>query len=226
MHGQPEPGIRHTNNMQEPTTSIPTIEDLAKAKALSVANVFAKLRAGKSLSAEDKKTLEQAEKDQAPPGKQLSIRQIAVKTGATRETVKLALEKENLLIKHGLSGRYEEAVILKIAPHLPNYKGPIDTSNRAIMAPDGTSWTMYLAKQNAIAKERENEEAEEVKNKRWMLTQDCFAMLRAAMNRIEQFTGKVKSEAGLNDTQAAVIQKNIDDYRNQLAADIEGMKPK
>ncbi len=156
----------------------------------------------------------------------LSIRQIAIKTGATRETVKLALEKEGLLIKHGRSGRYDESVIEKIAPHLPNYKGPHDTSNTAALAPDGTSWAMYLNKQKAIAEQRQNEEAEAVQSKKWMLTEDCFAILRAAMNRIEQFTGKVKSEAGLTDTQAAVVQKNIDDYRNQLAADIEGMKPK
>ena len=39
-------------------------------------------------------------------------------------------------------------------------------------------------------------------------------------------TERMAREAGLTDTQAAVVQKNIDDYRNQLAADIEGMKLK
>jgi hypothetical protein len=74
--------------------------------------------------------------------------------------------------------------------------------------------------------ERKDRELAAVQSREWMLADDVKQILRAAMNRIEQHTSKVKSEAGLSDTQAAVIQKNIDDYRNQLKAFIEGMIPK
>lgn len=90
----------------------------------------------------------------------------------------------------------------------------------------GLSWFQASQREDTLRKRRANEEQEAIQAKRWMLAEDVFAILRAAMNRIEQFTGKVKSEAGLTDTQAAVVQKNLDDYRNQLATDIEAMKPK
>ena len=74
--------------------------------------------------------------------------------------------------------------------------------------------------------EMKAEEAEALQNRTWMLADDARQMMRMAMNSIEQLPGNVRSQAGLTDLQTATLQKNIDDYRNQLAADIEGMKPK
>ena len=84
-----------------------------------------------------------------------------------------------------------------------------------------------LRKVTAEAKlaEMKEEEIRAAQEKRWMLTQDTLNILRALMARLEQWPGKLKSEAGLNETQGAVAQKLLDDLRSQVADDIEAMKP-
>lgn len=86
------------------------------------------------------------------------------------------------------------------------------------------TWAQLSLKEKAIATQRENERARRLEADEIMLTTRHHQILSAVMGRIEQVPGKVKSEAGLDDRQFAVLCREIDNARSAAAVEVEGMK--
>jgi arsenate reductase-like glutaredoxin family protein len=82
-----------------------------------------------------------------------------------------------------------------------------------------------LAAQRKLV-EMKAEQAEAVQLNTWCLASDVLDDFRMITNKLEQFPGRLRSEAGLNDTQANLAQKLMDDIRNEIADGIERRTPK
>jgi hypothetical protein len=90
----------------------------------------------------------------------------------------------------------------------------------------GLSWFQSSQREDTLRKRRANEEATEVQAKRWVLAEDVFAVLRTLVIRLEQWPVKIKSEAGLNETQGAIAQKLLDEIRAEVRQYILTLLPK
>jgi hypothetical protein len=75
-----------------------------------------------------------------------------------------------------------------------------------------------------LRQRRENLEALAVQEGRWFPTATMLDILRAIVTRLEGFPAKVRSEAGLSESQVVTVQRNIDDLRSQIADDIEALQ--
>ena len=88
----------------------------------------------------------------------------------------------------------------------------------------GLTWAAACKRESALRQRRENAEALAVQAGRWFPTATMLDILRAVVTRLEGFPSKVRSEAGLSDSQGAVLAANVDDLRSQISNDIEGLK--
>jgi DNA-binding transcriptional MerR regulator len=156
----------------------------------------------------------------------LTINQLAQRNDSTPRTIKHWIEV--LGIKPTRKGKrrfFSEVDEANIKPHLRSVKvAEASTNGPNIEADTGLTYAQALMKERAIKERRENEEAEAVQSKRWFPTDKMLEMFAAIVNRMEQLPGKVRSEAGLSETQMAVVQAKVDDTRRQIASDLEGLK--
>jgi phage terminase Nu1 subunit (DNA packaging protein) len=140
-------------------------------------------------------------------------------------TVRKALEREGI---RRVSGKYPAQALDRVIPHLKHYKGEIPAGETPanIDQRSGLSYAQLLTREKALEQERRNEEEQAVREKKWVLAADMCDILRMITNKLEQYPGRARSEAGLTDTQSGVIQKLMDGIRNEIADSIEKMGPK
>ena len=156
----------------------------------------------------------------------MTLSRLSERTGATQRTLKKALAMEGLMRKG--KKRYPETVLPLIIPHLKRYQGPEPTGGNGLNVDkvSGLTWPQLLTREKAIETQRLNEEDKAVRESKWMLTDTVMSILRAVVTRLEGFPAKVRSEAGLSDSQGVVLAANVDDLRSQIANDITQMSVK
>ncbi len=71
--------------------------------------------------------------------------------------------------------------------------------------------------------EMKAEESEAAQRKRWILATDHMRMISAIVQKMEQAPGKIRSEAGLSDSQTAVVQRVLDAARSEAADEVSAM---
>ena len=159
--------------------------------------------------------------------KSYSLRELSRLTGATPRTVRKALEVEGIV---RVKGKFPEQALERIKPHLKHYDGPPAEEAPAIPSGEtaanidqasGLSYAQLLTREKALATQRANEEEEAIRQGKWMLATDVYDMFKMMADKMEQLPGRIRSDAGLNDIQAAVVQRLIDDIRNAMADQIE-----
>jgi hypothetical protein len=140
--------------------------------------------------------------------KRLSIRKLATATGLDRSTITRRLE--------GRTPRSQKEALLIIEGNPRSGAPGADPKT-------GLSWSAAAKRETALRLRRENEEATAIQERIWFPTATMLDILRAVVTRLEGFPAKVRSEAGLSESQVATVQRNVDDLRGLIASDIAGL---
>ena len=139
-----------------------------------------------------------------------SIRRLASETGFDRGSITKWLE--------GRTPRSRKEAIEIIAEHTRSgAPGATDPAS-------GLTWAVACKRETALRQRRANAEALAVQEGRWFPTAEMVSILSGIVARLESFPAKVRSEAGLSESQVVTVQRNIDDLRSLIADDIAALQ--
>ena len=145
-----------------------------------------------------------------------SIRQLASETGFDRASITKWLEGRNPQSK-AEALEIIEALRIVEARARSGVPGATDPAS-------GLTWSVAAKRETTLRQRRENAEALAVQEGRWFETSTMLDICRSIVTRLEGFPAKVRSEAGLSESQVATVQRKIDDLRSLIASDIEALQ--
>jgi hypothetical protein len=148
--------------------------------------------------------------------KKVSLSYLAKKSGMIRRTVKKWLDLE------GLEPPYDEKEALKV---LASHKqGTARQENKNVDPDSGLTWAQKKMREDAKARERENEIAEALKSETYLTWDNHHKIITGTMQKIEQALAKFKATFGLSDAQMLQANRLIDEARMEAAATIKQMR--